>query len=535
MCKPSLNVVPKVYNRLQSSFLSLAWPWSGRSLLKGNQWECKGPVQSGSQSTWCPLTSCSPLMPLHPHQPPNAPDTPTPPAGLWCPYTSANPQCTPDASTPPANPLTFPTPLQVPLIPPDTPYTQAGPWCPLSLLYPCQLPTPLTPPTPLLTPQCPLPAPNTYTPEQESICQEWYYCTWAWHLMNLWVWLLFCQITPQPSHPSMPPRRSTSWPRVICNRPSCLLLLSVCNWPFSQIHPVYNIPSLVVKSTSSVLWSSANFCNISQNIHSKAPVALQHWKTNKVVWTRKDDWPCHCHQPPNAPDTPTPPAGLWCPYTSANPQSTPDASTPPANPLTFPTPLQVPLIPPDTPYTHAGPWCPLSLLYPCQLPTPLTPPTPLLTPQCPLPAPNTYTPEQESICQEWYYCTWAWHLMNLWVWLLFCQITPQPSHPSMPPRRSTSWPRVICNRPSCLLLLSVCNWPFSQIHPVYNIPSLVVKSTSSVLWSSANFCNISQNIHSKAPVALQHWKTNKVVWTRKVWLTPWRTQSDWSGLRCTPW
>ena len=29
-----------VYNRLQSSFVSLAWPWSGRSLPKGNQWEC---------------------------------------------------------------------------------------------------------------------------------------------------------------------------------------------------------------------------------------------------------------------------------------------------------------------------------------------------------------------------------------------------------------------------------------------------------------------------------------------------------------
>ena len=40
-----------------------------------------------------------------------------------------------------------------------------------------------------------------------------------------------------------------------------------------------------------VLWSSSNFCNISQNMHSKAPVASQHEKTNKVVWTCKYDWP----------------------------------------------------------------------------------------------------------------------------------------------------------------------------------------------------------------------------------------------------
>ena len=68
-------------------------------------------------------------------------------------------------------------------------------------------------------------------------------------------------------------------------------LLSLCNWPSSGVCPVYKIPSLGVKGTSSVLWSSANFCSISQNNHCKAPVASQHWKTNKVVWTWKDDWP----------------------------------------------------------------------------------------------------------------------------------------------------------------------------------------------------------------------------------------------------
>ena len=43
MCKLSQNIVPNVYDSLQGSFLSLAWPWSGRSLPKGNQWECWDP------------------------------------------------------------------------------------------------------------------------------------------------------------------------------------------------------------------------------------------------------------------------------------------------------------------------------------------------------------------------------------------------------------------------------------------------------------------------------------------------------------
>ena len=43
--------MPKVYNRLQSWFVSLAWPWSGRSFTKGNQWECRGPMWLGSLSS----------------------------------------------------------------------------------------------------------------------------------------------------------------------------------------------------------------------------------------------------------------------------------------------------------------------------------------------------------------------------------------------------------------------------------------------------------------------------------------------------
>ena len=62
-------------------------------------------------------------------------------------------------------------------------------------------------------------------------------------------------------------------------------LLSLCNWPSSWLHSLHNTPPW---ATFLVLWSSGN---ISQNMHSKAPVASQHEKTNKVVWICRDDWP----------------------------------------------------------------------------------------------------------------------------------------------------------------------------------------------------------------------------------------------------
>ena len=56
-----------------------------------------------------------------------------------------------------------------------------------------------------------------------------------------------------------------------------LQLSSLCNWPSAWLHPLQNIPSW---ATFVVLCSSSNFCNISQNMHSKAPVASQNEKTN---------------------------------------------------------------------------------------------------------------------------------------------------------------------------------------------------------------------------------------------------------------
>ena len=68
-------------------------------------------------------------------------------------------------------------------------------------------------------------------------------------------------------------------------------------------------------------------------------------------------------------------------------------------------------------------------------------------------------------------------------------------------------------------LLSLCNWPSTGVCPLYNIPSVVVKSTSSVLWSSTNFCTISLNMHYKAPVASQHWDQPSGLDMER-WLTP---------------
>ena len=141
MCKLSRNIVPNVYNSMQSSFLSLAWPWPGRSLPKGNQWEWWdpgkeplpgpgevghsprgtsgsagtldwGPIWSGSQSTCQPNISLHPLTPLHPWRASNSPLYHLYPSGLWVNTFPASPHYTPDTPTPwcPLLPLMASTP-----------------------------------------------------------------------------------------------------------------------------------------------------------------------------------------------------------------------------------------------------------------------------------------------------------------------------------------------------------------------------------------------------------------------------------------
>ena len=124
MCKLSLNIVPNVYNSLQSSFLSLAWPWPGRWLPKGNHCLDWGPMWLGSQST------CQPPMP---------PDTPT-------------------------GPLPFPMHPWCPLMP--LPVGVLGPWTGTNTwprLPAGHLPAPMLPDYPNAPPVGPLMAPDTPT------------------------------------------------------------------------------------------------------------------------------------------------------------------------------------------------------------------------------------------------------------------------------------------------------------------------------------------------------------------------------------
>ena len=103
MCKLSPYVVPNVYNSMQSSFLSLAqpwsgrspqgkqvgvmgpwkgalaWPWWGRSLPKGNQWAC-----------WDPRLGPNVVrLPVH-LPPPTSPCQPYTCVAPLCPYTPAS-------------------------------------------------------------------------------------------------------------------------------------------------------------------------------------------------------------------------------------------------------------------------------------------------------------------------------------------------------------------------------------------------------------------------------------------------------------
>ena len=154
------------------------------------------------------------------------------------------------------------------------------------------------------------------SPVQASNAQEWYYCRSAWHLVRLWVRLMFGQMYPHPSPlcplnaPPPPQYRhavakssttsgqldiwsafGSGWPvyvrvnlvpaamvipapwvdikvvavkKLICY----CLQFSIDHLEFWWVHPVCNILSSVFKSMSSVVWNSAHFYNISQNIHS---------------------------------------------------------------------------------------------------------------------------------------------------------------------------------------------------------------------------------------------------------------------------
>ena len=164
MCKLSQNIVPNVYTSLQSSFLSLAWPWPGRSLPKGNQWECWDPGL-GPNVVWLPVHLPPPMYPLHP----SALLTPL------CSYTPAGlSNYTP--CQPPMHPWHPYTPSQPPI--PLTPPIPRSPWCHLYPCWPLSTFTPCQPWNALLTPLHSLTAPTTPDTPKSPQCHL-YPC---WHL-----------------------------------------------------------------------------------------------------------------------------------------------------------------------------------------------------------------------------------------------------------------------------------------------------------------------------------------------------------------
>ena len=252
---------------------------------------------------WVPTASAScPRHPWHPLMPQTAPTPFRSPQCPWCPYTpsgpwvprfSASPQYTPDTPyTPDAKNS------------PYTPRTPNAPWCPFTLLVPEYLeslpapqytlytPDPWHPkmaPTPPISPQFPWCSLYLFWPMSTySPCQSPQYTPDTLYIPVTPIMapyttsflLSSCSIVALQLTMFMQLKCSFSIVIFNCHHFATdhlhtvkmlifyhhhLQLSSLWNWPSSGVCPVYNIPSLGVKGTSSVLWSSANFCSISQN------------------------------------------------------------------------------------------------------------------------------------------------------------------------------------------------------------------------------------------------------------------------------
>ena len=292
---------------------------------------------------WAPTLTASPQCSLDtPTTPDRPPDAPKPPRSPRCPLTSPicllAPECLHSLPAPmhlwhpytPDGPLNTPdtpnTPWKLPL-PPDATYIPAGPWAPILPASPQWTPyTPILPDRPLTpprSPQCPLtspicllapeclhslPAPmhlwhpytpdgplNTLTPLHPLGAPNAPWC----YLYPCWPWAPTLLPVPQCT-PDMPytPERPPDAPALpsfelslLCNWPSLCIhpvyniasffqLSLLCNWLSSWLCPVYNIPFW---GTFSVLWSSANFCNISQTYTLK--LQLLHNTKRPTKWS----------------------------------------------------------------------------------------------------------------------------------------------------------------------------------------------------------------------------------------------------------
>ena len=118
--------------------MSLAWPWPGRSLPQGNQWECwdpgLGPNVAGLpvhlSPQYTPDTPNNPKHPIHPIGAPMPSDAPIPllalstyshcqpPIHLWHPLHPLMPSDAPDIPIMALNTSYTPNSPQYPLMPP---------------------------------------------------------------------------------------------------------------------------------------------------------------------------------------------------------------------------------------------------------------------------------------------------------------------------------------------------------------------------------------------------------------------------------
>ena len=86
----------------------------------------------------------------------------------------------------------------------------------------------------LLTPNSPagplMPPPQV----QASSDQEWYYWRSAWHIIDLWVRVMFCQMYPQPPRElHLVAKSGTNWGLVHLN--SCSIVCSTLSWLFKSL------------------------------------------------------------------------------------------------------------------------------------------------------------------------------------------------------------------------------------------------------------------------------------------------------------
>ena len=299
MCKLSLHIVPNVYNSPQKSFLSLAWPWPGMSLPKGNQWECwdpelgpnvvRLPVHLPPQCPYTPYWSPDALYPPDgPLMLPYTPDAPAPLLAPPAPTLPVSPQCTPEI------PYTLCQHL-MPLHPYQPPIS---PWClhlcwSLSPYTPCQPQCTLKAPAPLTAPWCPLPVP---------------YTSWC------------------PLH--------------IC-------------WPLSPLHSLpapQCIPETPTPPAGPLMPQHPLTCHM---LPTPQPAPNAHYTSAASSAPTLPDIP-QC-----TPDTPTPLLPPWHPYTPYWLPMLPDAPVPllslsPTLPASHPNAPLTPCQPPDTPYIPAS-------------------------------------------------------------------------------------------------------------------------------------------------------------------------------------